>query len=170
MGEDQMNETTSTSSSIWKVRLGSRPINVFSHPAFSSFLLQSAPHDWWGKARDKMDELCKLPVGWDGYFAPPVSFSVAYFAMSALALVFPRGTPEPQIVPGPNGDLQIEWHTADSDIELHFRRPNDVGAWRQTPATPNDGEEVHLSTDFRIVCKWLEEISEDSVASHSSAA
>lgn len=165
-----MIETTSSSRLVWNLRQGFGANNVLSHPAFSSFLVQSTQHDWHKAVRSKMDELCSLPVGWDGYSAPPVSFSVAYFAMSVLALVCPLDAPAPQIVPGPNGDLQIEWHTHDADIELHVRHPNEVVAWRLSPVTPSDGEEVRLTTDFKIVAKWLEDLSEDSVASHSSAA
>jgi len=77
--------------------------------------------------------------------------------------------PIPQIVPGASGDLQIEWHLAGGDIELHVRGPNDVIAYRETPAVP-DGEELHLTIDFAKVAGWVRELAESSRAAQSAAA
>jgi hypothetical protein len=153
---------------VWSLRRNSSQ-NVISHPAFSAFVLRNSPHEWMESVGKKLDELCSLPIGWDGYSAPPVSFSTAHFAMNILA-VCPPGTPAPQIVPGSNGDLQIEWHTLDSDVELHVRRPNDVFAWRMSPVTSAEGEEAELTTDFNVVAAWLGALAETSVAPNSSAA
>ena len=118
----------------------------------------------------RLDELCQLPTGWDGYNSPPVLFSNAHFATSMIVSACLPGVPVPQIVPGVNGDLQVEWHTATSDIELHVRAPNDVQAWRLTPSTSSDGEEIHLTADFKIVAGWLEELLGNSIATRSAAA
>jgi hypothetical protein len=99
-----------------------------------------------------------------------VSFSNAHFAASMLVSACPLETPEPQIVPGPNADLQIEWHTETTDIELHVNAPYDVDAWRLKHATPDQEEEVHLERDFSIVARWIAELAEDSVAARRSAA
>lgn len=76
----------------------------------------------------------------------------------------------PQIVPGPNGDLQVEWHTDSADIEVHVRAPYDVQAWRLAPSTGEEGEEARLAADFKIVAGWLAELLEASVAARSAAA
>jgi hypothetical protein len=78
--------------------------------------------------------------------------------------------PAPQIVPGSNGDLQIEWHTETIDIELHICAPYEVQAWRLTSSTGDDGEEINLTNDFTVVAGWLAELAEASVATRSSAA
>jgi hypothetical protein len=144
--------------------------NVVSHSAFSSRRLIEPLHVWRQPVIDRLDELCKLEVGWDGYSAPPVLFSNANFAVSMLMSACPLDAPTPQIVPGSNGDLQIEWHTAETDIELHVRSPNHVKAWRLSPAAPGEGEEVNLTTDFTIVARWLAELAEASVAARIAAA
>jgi uncharacterized protein YfaP (DUF2135 family) len=82
----------------------------------------------------------------------------------------PQGAPEPQIVPGSSGDLQIEWHTETTDIELHVRAPNDVDAWRAVTSAPEREEQLHLTMDFSVVAGWLAELSETPVATRSSAA
>jgi hypothetical protein len=87
-----------------------------------------------------------------------------------LASACPSNAPEPQIVPGINGDLQIEWHTEEVDIELHVRAPNDVVACRVNTLMPEFEEEHLLTVDFTIVSRWLKELPETPVAARSAAA
>jgi len=102
--------------------------------------------------------------------APPVAFSNASFAKSLLWSACPIYTSPPQVVPGQNGDLQLEWHGETSDIEIHIRAPYDVDAWRTSPETIDVGEEVHLTSDFTLIARWLEQFSGDGIASRSAAA
>jgi len=145
--------------------------DVISHPAFSRTIIVSPPSRAWREAVvARLNELCALPIGWDGYKAPPMSFTNANFALQMLLSACPSYAEEPQIVPGPNGDLQIEWHTLSADIELDVRGPYDVYAWRVTQSDPENEEELHLTTDFTEVARWLTELSETAVAARSSAA
>lgn len=144
--------------------------NVVSVAAFSSCIVQEPRHIWWADLLRRFEELCRLPRGWDGYDAFPVAFANANFTASMLASACPLDVPAPQIVPGSSGDLQVEWHTEKGDVELNIRGPYDVDAWRcSAPNAPN-GEEIHLTTDFKVVGYWLRELSEISVAARSSAA
>ncbi len=68
----------------------------------------------------------------------------------------------PSIIPGFNGDLQIEWHVEGIDIELHIIAPNQVKAWHCTPSTGEDGEEQLLEYDFLTALKWVAETVEAS--------
>jgi cell division inhibitor SulA len=164
-----MTQATTTIAFTRHVRAETRA-NVVSHSAFSSRRVSAPPHDYLKSVIDRLDELCSLETGWDGYIAPPVSFSSAYFALSMLASVWPPEAAEPQIVPGSSGDLQVEWHSDTTDIELHVRGPNNVRAWRATEGSIDDGEELRLTTDFKVVAGWLAELSEASVAARSAAA
>ncbi len=159
--------TTVAFTRYWRAESGA---NVVSHSAFSSRRISTPPHDYLKSVIDRLDELCRLEAGWDGYVAPPVSFSNAYFALSMLASAWPPDAPTPQIVPGSSGDLQVEWHSDTTDIELHVRGPNDVRAWRLIQGGDEDGEELHLTTDFKVVAGWLAEFSEASFAARSAAA
>jgi hypothetical protein len=75
----------------------------------------------------------------------------------------------PQIVPGSRGDLQIEWHTPTTTIELHVKAPNIVSAWRETEANP-DGEEIRLSNNFVEISRWIREMQGEAVALVAAAA
>jgi len=134
-------------------------------------LIVSAPDRAW---RDdvvcRLNDLCGLSKGWDGYGADPVSFETASFALSMLDVACPSKAPAPSIVPGPNRDLQVEWHFAEGDIELHVRAPNDVHAWRLSNCTDEDGEELDLTNDFTLVAEWIKELSEPAFASQAAAA
>jgi hypothetical protein len=124
---------------------------------------------WGDEVKARFDELCALERGWDGYQGVPVSFTTANFALRMLEAVCGANAPAPQIVPGTDGDLQIEWHTDEADIELHVRAPNDVHAWRSMPAI-TAGEEQQLNNDFKIVAAWIKDIAEPLSAAITAAA
>jgi hypothetical protein len=114
---------------------------------------------WQDVVIDRLEQLIRLEEGWDGYAGFPVSFVNAKFAFHMLESICRPDTPAPQIVPGPSGDLQIEWHTSTGDIELWVRGPNDVHAWREISKT-QECEEQNLTTDFSTVSDWMEQITE----------
>lgn len=124
----------------------------------------------WAKAvTDRLEELIKLPHGWDGYQGRPISFVNAYFALDMLSNICGLETRAPQIVPGASGDLQIEWHTLQGDLEIHVKGPNNVHAWCAMTGDDPDGEELDLTIDFAIVAQWVKEITEPPIASAATA-
>ncbi|MCZ8158652.1 MAG: hypothetical protein O9256_02010 [Rhizobiaceae bacterium] len=136
----------------------------------SRLVVQAPSRDWREEVQNKLQDLIRLPVGWDGYRGQPVSFETANFAVRMLESILPSGAPAPQVIPGVSGDVQIEWHTEAGDIELHVRRPNSVHAWRETDATGEDGEEVELTFDFRPIVSWIKQISEATADADTAAA
>lgn len=115
--------------------------------------------EWKNVVMRRLAELVALNRGWDGFDAPPVEFHNAYFSVQMLQSICSVETPAPAIVPGYYGDLQVEWHSAGTHIELHVKGPNRVEAWRSTDETGVEGEEIDLSTDFTIVAKWLADLT-----------
>lgn len=128
----------------------------------------SKPEYVWGEdITERLNDLVKLEEGWDGYDAKPVSFDNANFAMDILKEICDEDTPQPQIVPGVNGDLQIEWHAHEVDIELHIIRRYSVIFWTNDEITCPNGEEVHLDTNFTIVLPQIRKLTggaEDATA------
>jgi len=123
---------------------------------------------WQDAVKDRLELLIRLEEGWDGYSAFPVSFDNAMFAFRMLESICRSDTPAPQIVPGPSGDLQIEWHTHQGDIELWVRGPNNVHAWCKVSETQTE-EEIDLTTDFSIVSQWVQEVVEPTIAVAAAA-
>ena len=138
---------------------------------FQRVLLSEPDNLWYESAKNRLEELVvRLPRGWDGYDGRPVDFSNAIFALSMLSSICRPSTPAPQIVPGSAGDLQIEWHTEEVDIELSVRGPYVVHAWRYVVGSDPDGEPLDLSRDFTEVATWVAAISEPQVVADSAAA
>ena len=65
----------------------------------------------------KLAELMGLPDGWDGYRAGPIAPDTARLVWRVLDTVCTDATPQPHLVPGSDGSVQIEWHDP-VDIEL----------------------------------------------------
>lgn len=134
-------------------------------------IVTSAPDKSW---RDgvvgQLQALIRLDHGWDGYNGKPTNFEVAYFALQMMDSCCSDDVPEPAIFPGPNGDLQLDWHSPDVKIELHVRAPNDVVAWHANAQTGPDGEELVLTTDFIEVEKWLNALVRANRAVAATAA
>jgi hypothetical protein len=139
-------------------------------PSNARILITQRPSEWREQVESRLAEICKLPVGWDGYQAGPVDFRTAHFALNLLNSVCGPDAPAPGIVPGANGDLQIEWHVADRDIELHVKAPYDVHAWHCIVGSDPDGEERSLTIDFTEVARWIKDIPEPACAVVPAAA
>ena len=145
--------------------------NVIAIPAIPKrILITENVSMWYGPVKEQLEELVHLPPGWDGYSAVPVSFVNANFALRMLEKTCGLESMPPQIVPGTAGDLQIEWHTMDGDIELHVRAPNDVHAWRAMVGGDSQGEELELTTDFSVIAQWVKEIMEPLISAEATAA
>lgn len=117
-------------------------------------------------AAKRLEELMRLPVGWDGYAARPVSLSIAIFTLSILQNL---SSPivAPHIVPGTRGDVQVEFNHQDWSIELHLAATNVIHAWRSGPGLPDEGEEEELSTDVTVIQNWLDAIKGPGVAAQA---
>jgi hypothetical protein len=138
------------------------PVSLPTRPV--RLIISEPVRGWTDAVKKQLEELVRLPTGWDGYAGEAVSLLNAYFALRLLEGVCGSDAPVPQIVPGSSGDLQIEWHTTRGDIELYVRAPNDVLAWHSNAQTGPDGEELALSTDFIAVARWLEDLEPSGAA------
>jgi hypothetical protein len=145
MGEKVMVYTSAFSTNIHS--LGKKRNSVtMSEPAYK-----------WGKEITlRLDELTHLEEGWDGYKGKPVTFENAAFTLEMLKGLCEEDTPAPQIVPGTNGDLQVEWHTANGDVELHILAPYNIMFWA------NDHSEEPITSDYTKVFRKIRTLMEQS--------
>jgi hypothetical protein len=124
---------------------------------------------WQVEVVRRLDALVRLEKGWDGYSASPVAIENAIFALRMIEAMTSATTPAPSIVPGTSGDLQVEWHTLNGDIELHVLGPNRVSAWH-TFAGFEDDNEILLANDFTEVAEWVRLVTETTIAAPAAAA
>ena len=126
--------------------------NVVGFPAnFARATLTQPQITWADEVTARLNHICALSPGWDGYRGRSTRFDVAEFAISLLRRVCKPHTPAPVIIPLPSGGLQIEWHHDEAQIELTIRAPYNVEVWTADPHADPDGQEVHLTTDFTSI-------------------
>jgi hypothetical protein len=146
------------------------PANVVELRSGSARVVVNSPaRAWQPIVEARFNELVRLPAGWDGYRGVPVTFVTANFAMRVLEATCGPNAPCPQIVPGADGDLQIEWHTAGADIELHVLGPNRVHAWRLRHGI-SQPDDLMLGNDFTVVARWINNLAEPPLATGAAAA
>jgi len=116
--------------------------------------------DWIISLQDRFDKLTSLPLGWDGYEGRPVSFTTAQFAANLIERLFTRNLRPPQLVPGSDGTLQIEWHQNQLDIEIDILKPYSVIATYYNHVTDNT-EEIELQSDFNRLYEWIVELEQN---------
>ena len=133
-------------------------------------LITDLDQSWREPVTKRLNELVKLQQGWDGYRGVAVTFENAFFAIEVLKVCCGLNTPTPQIVPGVSGDLQIEWHLENGDIELHIRAPYDVQAWHTDMNSGSEGKEILLTNDFAAVATWIKILTEPPSAIRSAAS
>lgn len=124
---------------------------------------------WRDEAMQRLQGLIRLEHGWDGYAAIPVTLATATFTLKMLEVMCSDDTVAPQIIPGPNGEVQLEWHTHTGDVEILVRAPNDVFAWRHLVGNDGDGEEMQLSQDFLQAVRWIKDVMEPKFAYAAAA-
>lgn len=83
-------------------------------------------NEWFNNIHNKLDELINLPIGWDGYKGVPISIQNSLFTIFILEYLYYEGLSLPQLVPGNDGSLQIEWHENGFDIEIDIIKPFDI--------------------------------------------
>ena len=75
---------------------------------------------WLSSAIRALLELRKLEDDWDGSGSPPITPSAVECARALLVALEIDDPPEPQIVPVPGGGLQIEWESAERELEIEI--------------------------------------------------
>lgn len=145
--------------------------DLYEFPSIRTRILLTDPvQAWHKKAMEQLENLVHLKHGWDGYQGLPVSFENATFALRMLEAICKNDTPSPQIIPGVSGDLQVEWHTMQGDIELHVKAPNDVRAWHSPFGNGVGEEELNLTFDFIDVAAWVERVKETPIVINAATA
>ena len=78
----------------------------------------SSPTSWILEAVDSLNSLLALEENWDSYCARKASPEAAFAAITLLHHVMDEQTPAPSIIPTPSGNIQLEWHRSEIDLEV----------------------------------------------------
>lgn len=115
---------------------------------------------WIIQLGNRLNELTSLPRGWDGYAGLPVSFDCAQFAANLIERLCIDGVSAPQLVPGADGTIQIEWHVNQFDIEIDILAPYNVTATRFDHISEQE-EDIELQADFSALAEWVSELGQN---------
>ena len=111
---------------------------------------------WLYPTLSHFQELLQLPEGWDSYGASLISEEAIAGAADVLVqLKLPLEAPEPSVVPGSSGSVQLEWHRYGADVEIHISSAGDATAFLS-----DEGEEYEFEMiDQEAAGKFLEVLS-----------
>jgi len=129
-------------------------------------IVQDCDRNWRNSVVNRLNHLVGLQRGWDGYGGQAVQFDTAAFALKLMESALDADIPPPQIVPGSDGGLQLEWHLEQGEVELDVEAPYRVHAWS---IIAGEEAEIQLTNDFTIVSDWLTALSECGVATAATA-
>ncbi|MGI9250386.1 MAG: hypothetical protein ACR2PR_04210 [Pseudohongiellaceae bacterium] len=119
---------------------------------------------WVQKLESRFQDLLALQSGWDGYTGCSVSPTVVNFAIDLLQRLYVEEVPEPQMVPGSDGTLQLEWHLNNYDLEIDILAPHKIIA-TLFDHTSGDEEEIEVGEDFTRLARWVSMLGSERVDS-----
>lgn len=131
--------------------------NISSFPSQERRVRVPENTSWMASLKKRFDELTSLRAGWDGYAGKPVSFNCAMFSAMLIERLYISNIPPPQLVPGSDGSLQLEWHQNQIDIEIDILKPYGIIAAYYNHITDEE-REVELKADFTVLSEWLTEL------------
>lgn len=158
-----MNGSLSLSAAFQEAKVPNRERQrVTSHSAFTSHrtIVPELNSAWSSMIEDRLTELTSLPVGWDGYAGLPVTFLCAYFVANMLERLCQDNVPPPNLVPGSDGSLQVEWHRNMFDVELDVLDAQNVVATRVNHET-GDEEVIEIQNDFSKIVPWISDLADE---------
>lgn len=113
---------------------------------------------WQDIVRKKLQAFSQLPRGWDSYDGQPLKPDAGYFAFSVLCAVMTDKTPVPELVPTPDGGVQLEWHEGNRDIELTVDAAYDCELWSRDPNTRASQTRLIRDPDLSPLVQELQRI------------
>lgn len=114
---------------------------------------------WNAALESRMAELKSLPYYIPEYYGGScVKDTCANFANHLLNVLFVEGVPAPQLVPGGDGTVQMEWHRNGFDLEIDIALPYGVFATRRDLVN-NLVDEIEVTSDLSILLQWISNLA-----------
>lgn len=139
------------------------------HPKFLLKILSSGGfHDceWRNAFEAELNQLTKLKQNWDGEGGIPISRSVVSTAMRVMETIYLSDLRyKPAIVPGRNGNFQLEWTAGNVHIELVFFDERRIVAafWDLSKSVSDPGRRTYKKllseSDYREVKNWVKKLT-----------
>lgn len=119
----------------------------------SAFGVNRFPN-WLLSVCNRLNELVRLPLGWDGHDGRPVELDVAVFAAQFLLQTLEPDGPAPLVVPLSYGGVQLEWHENGIDLEIEVEAANRIFVSFEDRETGEEFEKG-FSTNYTEVARIM---------------
>ena len=119
-----------------------RQVRLPLRRSFLEFRITGEEPKWLYPTLSSFQELLQLPEDWDSYGASLITDeAIAGAAEVLVGLHPPLEAPQPDVVPGSSGSVQLEWHRSGADVEIHISSAGHVTAFLF-----DSGEDVEFET------------------------
>jgi hypothetical protein len=123
------------------------------------------------KLSSSAKQIEELKAGWDGPGSIPLSAKALFLATyhTRLALEAMQGVTAPQLVPGGDGSIQIEWHAKHGELEFDVDARGRMSIWIRDHrnGAEFDGEDEAALALFYRWAPWVaSELRDDRNAAH----
>lgn len=109
-------------------------------------VVEGEPPSWLMPTVNALQDLLRLPAGWNSYGAVPIEPRAVVATIELMASTMDTDTPAPHVVPTNRGGVQLEWHQPDVDLEIQVLAP---------------GRFAVAFEDFRTGREWEGEVTSD---------
>lgn len=82
--------------------------------------------NWFLPTVEELTRLLGLTSGWNSHSAKSIASENAAAALGVLIDLLEFNTPSPTVVPRVQGNIQLEWHVGEVDIEIYIDSPDSV--------------------------------------------
>lgn len=128
----------------------------------NAYTLTADIPSWLVAVRRRLSSLQALPGNWDSHGAQRISAQAVILAEEILRNVVRTKTPEPSIVPSPDGHVQAEWHVGGIDLEVEFESPTEIHVLFQDLRNQERDWEETLSDDLSRLVGAVDEVTRRS--------
>jgi hypothetical protein len=103
--------------------------------------------------------LLNLSEDWDSYGAAPISFENLNYAFQLLLFTMQDDSPPPNVIPTPEGSVELEWHEQDIDLEVQILAPYRIYVSYEDRRNSEKNWEDELTVDLTELSQAVRELS-----------
>lgn len=143
LSDDEWRPANGASTLGFPAMLSARTVHLPTRPFWSRTPL------WPQRILGRLMDLMNLPLGWDTYGAPPVSRQAADRALELLMYAMSEWSPMPDILPGSDGGVLLEWFRQDQELRLDVPPDGAPLLFYRGPGGEWEGELNEAAPDIR---------------------
>lgn len=114
---------------------------------------------WLVPIKVRLEKIADLPENWDSYGANRIKESSVISAFNLLLEIMKDDTPVPQIVPTPEGNVQLEWHERDMELEIEVKSNTLLDVYCDDLRSNDEPYEKELEYDLGKLTGFIDKLT-----------